>query len=105
VTDEEVTGSAVEAIRKNWQNVVPHEGDIRGPSKDGLPPITGAAFMAERGGRKLYTQVMVATVGDWGFKLRVTAPAEAVETAQTLGAGVFGYALDKAQTNPGKDDI
>lgn len=102
-TDDEVVAGAVEAIHKNWQNVKQYEGGIRGPSKDGLPPITGAAFLAERDGRKLYTQVMVATVGDWGFKLRITTAEDGVETAQSLGAGLFGYALDQAQTKPGKD--
>lgn len=73
-SEEAVLADAVSAIRNRWPDATPFDGILASTTAGGFGTPKQAAFKITTPEGPMLTLVVVAHVGDWGYKVRATGP-------------------------------
>ena len=73
-SEQAVLADSVNAIRNRWPDAIPFEGTLASTTVGEFGTPKQAAFKISTAEGPMLTLVVVAHVGDWGYKVRATGP-------------------------------
>lgn len=87
---------AAAAIRNRFSDARDYTGEGLAPDEGRQPPSLIARFLIGQDDETQYTHALVAEVGPWVFKQRLSGPAESASMVQLFGQAQWVYILREA---------
>lgn len=89
LSPEQAMGIAEASIRQRFPDARPYEGALATASREGATPTLAVAYRIGDG----YTQALLAHVGDWSIKERLTQPASPSTEEQLVNGLMWSILL------------